>query len=164
MIHAEMRHFVIKRQQHLVDPAHSSTAQANTIMITGIPPKYITQKALTELFAPLPGGVRKVWLNRDLKQLPDIYDARLKACKLLESAETQLIATAVKMKAKKSQTKDKVSIHLNSFFGSSDRRLLISRRKSHEPPLQLRENLSPRLRRLKLMLIWRGVVRMAPHY
>lgn len=87
-------------------------------MITGIPPKYITQKALTELFAPLPGGVRKVWLNRDLKQLPDIYEARLNACKVLESAETQLIATAVKMKAKKSQTKDKVSLYLDSLLGN----------------------------------------------
>ena len=101
MINYEMRHFVIKRQQHLIDPAHSSTAQANTIMITGIPPKYITKKALTELFAPLPGGVRKIWLNRDLKQIPKIHDARLKACQILENAETKLIKTAVEMNAKK---------------------------------------------------------------
>ena len=118
MINYEMRHFVIKRQQHLIDPAHSSTAQANTIMITGIPPKYITKKALTELFAPLPGGVRKIWLNRDLKQIPKIYDARLKACKILENAETKLIKIAVEMNAKKVRAQGKVWGSLFFFLGN----------------------------------------------
>ncbi|KAI5121706.1 hypothetical protein M0805_002099 [Coniferiporia weirii] len=107
VIQSEMRHFVTARQQHLVDPAHSKLAQANTILITGIPTKFLTVKALTHVFSHLPGGVRKVWLNRDLKDLPDIYERHLQACSKLESAETDLISTAVKLNAKKDKGKGK---------------------------------------------------------
>ncbi|EPQ52218.1 DUF221-domain-containing protein [Gloeophyllum trabeum ATCC 11539] len=100
-IKIEMRHFVTARQLHLVSPEHSSSAQANTMLITGVPQKYLSEKALTDLFSHLPGGVRKVWLNRDLKELPDAYDDRLKACNKLESAETSLLNTATKLRNKK---------------------------------------------------------------
>lgn len=59
-----MRHFVTARQQYLVSPEHSSSAQANTVLITGVPTRYLTEKAITRLFSYVPGGVRKVWLNR----------------------------------------------------------------------------------------------------
>ncbi|KAH8113941.1 DUF221-domain-containing protein [Phellopilus nigrolimitatus] len=107
VIWTEMRHFITTRQQHLVDAEHSATAQANTILITGIPTKFLTERALKQLFSHLPGGVRKVWLNRDLKELPDIYERRLSACNKLESAETALIALATKIHAKKLAAEDK---------------------------------------------------------
>ncbi|TDL22859.1 DUF221-domain-containing protein [Rickenella mellea] len=114
VIKAEMRHFVTTRQRHLVDPAHSGSAQANTVLITGVPPKFLSEKALFQLYSYLPGGVRKVWLNRNLKELPDIYERRLAACNKLESAETALIATAVKLRSKnatseKTDSKDALS-------------------------------------------------------
>ncbi|TFK49099.1 DUF221-domain-containing protein [Heliocybe sulcata] len=99
-IKMEMRHYVTTRQLHLVDPEHSSSAQANTMLITGVPQKYLSEKALTDLFSHLPGGVRKVWLNRDLKDVPDLYDQRMKACNKLESAETSLLNTATKLRNK----------------------------------------------------------------
>lgn len=37
---------------------------------------------------------------RDLKELPDIYDRRLAACAKLESAETELLRTAAKLRLK----------------------------------------------------------------
>ncbi|KAF8882504.1 hypothetical protein CPB84DRAFT_1838177 [Gymnopilus junonius] len=94
----EMRHFVITRQQHLIERSHSKSVQANTILITGIPKKFLTQDALFRLFNELPGGVKKIWINRDLKELPDIY---------LESGETKLLSTAAKLRLKaiKDQTK-----------------------------------------------------------
>jgi len=46
-----------------------------------------------------------VWINRDLKDIPDLYDRRLKACNMLESAGTTLLNTAVK-RNKKKQKKD----------------------------------------------------------
>lgn len=91
-----MHHFVRTRQRFLISPAHSSSYQASTILITGIPLKYLSESAVTKLFAHLPGGVRKVWLNRDLKDLPDIHNRRLKALAKLESAETNLLNTATK--------------------------------------------------------------------
>ncbi|KAG8791988.1 hypothetical protein FRC12_007627 [Ceratobasidium sp. 428] len=86
-IKKEMRNFAATRHRHLVDPIHSSSAQANTVLITGVPRKFLDEQALTQLFQHVPGGVKKVWLNRDLKELPDIYDRRLAASKKLETAE-----------------------------------------------------------------------------
>jgi len=60
----EMRHFIITRQQHLIEGTHSKSVQANTILVTGIPSKYLTQDALFKLFNSLPGGVKKIWINR----------------------------------------------------------------------------------------------------
>jgi calcium permeable stress-gated cation channel len=60
----EMRHFITTRQRHLVEPAHAASVQANTLLITGIPIKYLSENALMKLFNHLPGGVKKVWINR----------------------------------------------------------------------------------------------------
>ena len=101
ILNAELRHFISARQHHLVDPTHSASAQANTILVTGVPTKYLSVAALTHLFSHVPGGVRKVWLNRDLKHLPALYDRRLAACNTLESAENTLLKTAAKLYKKK---------------------------------------------------------------
>ncbi|KAG6831418.1 hypothetical protein H0H87_005239 [Tephrocybe sp. NHM501043] len=97
-IRREMKAFVIKRQQYLVSPAHAKSVQANTLLVTGIPSKYLSRVALYNIFNDLPGGVKKVWINRNLKELPDIYDRRLAACNKLESAETTLLKTAAKLR------------------------------------------------------------------
>ena len=91
-----MAHYVYVRQHYLASPSHSSTAQARTVLVTGIPQKFLTESALTRLFSHLPGGVRKVWINRDLKDIPDLYNKRLKACQMLESATTSLLKKAIK--------------------------------------------------------------------
>lgn len=112
-----MGHFIHTRQRWLIDPANSSTAQANTILVTGVPQRYLTEAALKSLFSYLPGGVAAVWLNRyvpraclhtpqltlhrDLKDIPDLYERQVKACKALESAETSLLNTAIKLRNKK---------------------------------------------------------------
>jgi hypothetical protein len=97
-----MRGFVIKRQQYLIDPIHSASAQANTVLITGVPRKYLDEKEIARLFSHVPGGVKKVWLNRDLKDLPDLYDRRLKASDQLESAEIALLKSALNFTKKAS--------------------------------------------------------------
>ncbi|KAF9448040.1 DUF221-domain-containing protein [Macrolepiota fuliginosa MF-IS2] len=106
----EMRHFITTRQQHLIEPNHAKSLQANTILITGIPERYLNQRSLHMLFEDLPGGVKKIWLNRNLKELPDIYDRRLEACNKLESAETTLLRTAAKLRLEEQKKKgDKVA-------------------------------------------------------
>jgi hypothetical protein len=99
-IKKEMKHFLITRQQHLIETEHAKSVQANTILITGIPAKYLSQDALYKLYNGLPGGVKRIWINRNLKELPDIYDRRLAACNKLESAETALLRTAAKLRLK----------------------------------------------------------------
>ncbi|KAG8794642.1 hypothetical protein FRC12_022951 [Ceratobasidium sp. 428] len=108
-IKKEMRNFAATRHRHLVDPIHSSSAQANTVLITGVPRKFLDEQALTQLFQHVPGGVKKVWLNRDLKELPDIYDRRLAASKKLETAEFKLVAIANKLHRKHNDALAKAS-------------------------------------------------------
>lgn len=95
-IRLEMTHYITARQQYLVSPQHVKSVQANTVLITGIPARYINPAALHELFKDLPGGVKRIWINRNLRTLPDIFDRRLAACGKLESAETKLLAIAAK--------------------------------------------------------------------
>lgn len=59
-----MRHFIYVRQRWLIDPANAQSAQASTVLITGVPQRYLSEAALTKLFSHLPGGVAKVWVNR----------------------------------------------------------------------------------------------------
>jgi calcium permeable stress-gated cation channel len=99
-----MDHYILVRQEYLVSPAHISTVQACSILITGIPHEYLSEPALTRLFGQLPGGVRKVWLNRNLGDIPDLFDRRLLACNMLEAAETSLLKKAIK-RHKKQQKK-----------------------------------------------------------
>ncbi|KAH9026750.1 DUF221-domain-containing protein [Lactarius pseudohatsudake] len=99
-IKSEMAHYVRVRQHYLVSSSHSSTAQACSVLVTGIPPKYLSESALTRLFSHLPGGVRKVWINRDLGDMPDLHNQRLKACQMLESAEISLLNMAIKRNSK----------------------------------------------------------------
>ncbi|KAH6909033.1 hypothetical protein BKA70DRAFT_1476449 [Coprinopsis sp. MPI-PUGE-AT-0042] len=84
----EMATFVVTRQRHLTEKEHSRSVQAHTILITGIPDSYLSPARLRELFKDLPGGVNKIWINRNLKELPDIYDRRADASNKLEKAET----------------------------------------------------------------------------
>lgn len=100
IIKDEMRHFVITRQHHLIDSIHAKSVQASTVLVTGIPARYLNQEALRKVFGALPGGVKKIWINRNLKHLPDVYDRRLNACNKLEAAETKLLSTAAKLRAK----------------------------------------------------------------
>ena len=140
-IRLEMAHYVHVRQEYLISPAHSSSAQASTVLVTGIPPKYLSELALTRLFSHLPGGVRKVWINRDLKDIPDLYNRRLSACDMLESAATSLLNTAVK-RSKKQKDAAKAGNKDNSSAGDPEaaRKALVElvprqERPSHRLPL-----------------------------
>ena len=145
-----MGHYVHVRQQYLISPSHSSTAQARTVLVTGIPQEYLTESALTSLFSHLPGGVHKVWINRDLRDMPELYDQRLKACQMLESAATSLLNKAIERNrqrftnpAKFGDGRDVVSnVELTDFVSDPETRdnlleKLVSKheRPSHKLPL-----------------------------
>ena len=91
----EMVHYVQVCQQCLISPFHSSMAQACTVLVTGILQQFLTESVLTSLFSHLPGDVYKVWINCDLRDMPELYNQRLKACRMLESAATSLINKAI---------------------------------------------------------------------
>ena len=64
IVRKEMQHFLVTRQQHLIERTHARSVQANTILITGIPKLYLSHEALCKLFNAFPGGVKQIWVNR----------------------------------------------------------------------------------------------------
>ncbi|KLO13330.1 DUF221-domain-containing protein [Schizopora paradoxa] len=96
----EMNNFLVKRQLYLAEKRHRESAQARTVLITGIEDDFLSERALTEMFSVLPGGVQKVWLNRNLRDLPEKYKERQKLCKKLEGAENKIIRLANKQHRK----------------------------------------------------------------
>lgn len=97
--------FVRLRQEFLVSKKHSQTAQAKTVLLTGVPNNLLSEKKLTSMYSQMPGGVAKVWINRDLKELPDMVDERDKWLNKLEGAEAKVIKLAYK-KVKKGKVSE----------------------------------------------------------
>lgn len=155
----EMAHFINVRQLYLIDHVHSRSAQANTILVSGIPSKYLSEKALGNLYSRFPGGVKKIWINRyvdlscrqvtgqfivcsDLKELPDVYDRRLAASGKLESAETTLLSTATKLRAKALKKQGDGAVHPAESTDDTERNLTLAeklvpraKRPTHRLPL-----------------------------
>ncbi|KAJ7664278.1 hypothetical protein B0H17DRAFT_991245 [Mycena rosella] len=99
-IRLEMTNFVKTRQQFLASPVHAQSVQATTVLVTGIPAPCLTPAALHALFKDLPGGVKRIWINRNPRTLAGVYDRRIFACEKLESAETSFLSRAAKRRLK----------------------------------------------------------------
>ncbi|KAF8320384.1 DUF221-domain-containing protein [Clavulina sp. PMI_390] len=137
VVRREMRHFITVRQRHLISPAHASSAQAKTILVTGVPPRYLQPTALKRLFSLMPGGVTRVWVNRDMKDIPDLWDERLAVINKLESAEVSLLNTATKLHNKREKALAK---------GKTPKEVDITTRRDTvdpEQPLTMAEKLVP---------------------
>ncbi|GAA99523.1 uncharacterized protein L969DRAFT_93981 [Mixia osmundae IAM 14324] len=100
LIKQELAAFIPLRQEFLTSADHKRLAMSRTVLLTGIPNEMLTVEKLTQVCSYLPGGVKQIWINRDLKELPDFYDRRQKACQKLEAAETKLCKLAVQNKTK----------------------------------------------------------------
>ncbi|KDE07374.1 hypothetical protein MVLG_02415 [Microbotryum lychnidis-dioicae p1A1 Lamole] len=109
LIRRELAVFVTLRQDFLISRDHAMLARSRTVLVTGVSREYLSEEAMTQFCNILPGGVKRVWIVRDLKKLPDLYDRRRKACKKLESAEFKLLRTAAKMIAAKNKKQRKES-------------------------------------------------------
>ena len=117
LLYAEMEDFVEKRQLLLKSPVYQSSADAKTILVTAIPKAYMSHDILFRIFNQFPHGVKYIWLNRNLKDLPDKADMRTKIMEELETVECKLIKSALKDEAKrKKQNESKV--HLVQSTGS----------------------------------------------
>ncbi|KAM3422860.1 hypothetical protein BST61_g342 [Cercospora zeina] len=89
----ELRSYIRVRQAHLTSPQHRLRASATTVLVTGIPRKWLTYEALSGLYDVYPGGIRNIWINRNYDALSDKIDYRTKIAESLEDAETVLIKT-----------------------------------------------------------------------
>ena len=96
IFHRELIHYIAKRQEFLGSRSHRLKASSTTVLITDIPKELCTVEALTEFYDDFPGGVRRIWINRDFESLVDKAELRARLEKLLENAETNLIRKAAK--------------------------------------------------------------------
>ncbi|KAI2624231.1 DUF221-domain-containing protein [Hypoxylon sp. NC1633] len=103
----EMRVYVKVRQDWLTTAEHRLRASATTVLVSGIPDKWLSEEALRGLFDVFPGGLRNVWLTRDLTHLLDKISKRDQIHKKLEDAQTELIRMAKKEQLKKREDDEK---------------------------------------------------------
>jgi hypothetical protein len=91
VFHQELMHYIVKRQEYLTSSGHRLKASSTTVLVTDIPEELCTSEALEELYGDFPGGVRRMWLNRDFGVLVEKDKERRHFEDLLENAETNLI-------------------------------------------------------------------------
>ncbi|KAI0197743.1 DUF221-domain-containing protein [Astrocystis sublimbata] len=107
VVFAEMRVYIKVRQDWLTTAEHRLRASATTVLVSGIPDKWLSEEALRGLFDVFPGGIRNVWLTRDLTHLLDKIKKRDTIHKQLEGAQTELIRTAKKKQLEKREKDEK---------------------------------------------------------
>ncbi|KAI8723516.1 hypothetical protein NCS52_00207400 [Fusarium sp. LHS14.1] len=103
----ELRVYIKVRQDYLTSAEHRLRASATTVLVNSIPGKWLSEEALMGLFDVFPGGIRNVWINRDLSTLLDKVKDRNKIHLMLEQAETDLIKAAKKAQLKRKQSQEK---------------------------------------------------------
>ncbi|KAI5868509.1 DUF221-domain-containing protein [Durotheca rogersii] len=104
---AELRVYIKIRQDWLTTAEHRLRASATTVLVSGIPDKWLSEEALRGLFDVFPGGLRNVWLTRDLTQLLEKITKRDQIHKQLEEALTELIRMAKKQQLKRRERDEK---------------------------------------------------------
>ena len=67
------------------------------------------EERLSSLYAPLPGGIKSIWLNRNLKDMPALWERRADAAQKLEAAEVKLIKLARKLHAERQAKVEKLT-------------------------------------------------------
>ncbi|KAG0650517.1 hypothetical protein D0Z07_3283 [Hyphodiscus hymeniophilus] len=107
---SELRIYVKVRQDYLTSAEHRLRASATTVLVSAIPPKWLTSEALGGLYDVFPGGIRNIWINRNFDTLLDKIHKRDKIFKKLESAETELVRKAKKAQKKKLQEDEKLAV------------------------------------------------------
>ncbi|KAJ2902600.1 uncharacterized protein MKZ38_000361 [Zalerion maritima] len=104
---SELRVYIKIRQDYLTTAEHRLRASATTVLVNSIPKKWLSEKALVGLFDVFPGGIRNVWLTRDLTELLEKIKKRDQIHIKLEKAETNLIREAKKKQLKRREKEEK---------------------------------------------------------
>ncbi|KAI5919916.1 hypothetical protein F4810DRAFT_685546 [Camillea tinctor] len=103
----EFRVYIKIRQDWLTTAEHRLRASATTVLVSGIPDKWLSEEALRGLFDVFPGGLRNVFLTRDLTALLEKIAKRDQIHLQLEAAQTDLIRMAKKKQLKKREKDEK---------------------------------------------------------
>jgi calcium permeable stress-gated cation channel len=103
----ELRVYIKVRQDYLTSAEHRLRASATTVLVNSIPNKWLSEEALRGLFDVFPGGIRNIWLTRDLSKLLEKIHLRDAVHLKLEAAETEVIKLAKKKQLKRRVAEEK---------------------------------------------------------
>jgi calcium permeable stress-gated cation channel len=95
------------RQDYLTSAEHRLKASATTVLVSAIPKRWLSEKALMGLYDVFPGGIRNIWINRNYDELLKKVHERDEIVKKLEKAETQLIQKCKKVQLKQAERDEK---------------------------------------------------------
>lgn len=96
LIRKEWISFIHKRKEFLTSRGWVTKPQSKTVLLSGIPDEFCSVEAIQKLTAHLTGGVGKIWLAQDVKNLSELYERQMKAAKKLEKADLKVIKLALK--------------------------------------------------------------------
>ncbi|KAL0078697.1 hypothetical protein J3Q64DRAFT_1811006 [Phycomyces blakesleeanus] len=97
----ETRAYLVLRREYLMSPEFAESVVARSLFVPSIPKDVHNIEDLARIFNRFPGGVRRIWINRDLKDLPDDVEDRDKKVHSLETAITKTILSTYKYNNKK---------------------------------------------------------------
>jgi hypothetical protein len=120
VFHQELMHYIVKRQEYLTSSGHRLKASSTTVLVTDIPKELCSTEALEELYGDFPGGVRRMWLNRDYGKLLEKDKERREFEDLLENAETNMIRKAAKQHRKQQKASKKGASESSPNFSTKD--------------------------------------------
>lgn len=100
MMYHEYYTYIRLRHECLTTPEHRVSARATTILVLGVPRQLNNETDLKNLYNVFPGGVKRIWLNREPTRLIDLTAKRMKALNKLENAETVFLEKYLKYLAK----------------------------------------------------------------
>ncbi|KAK7748577.1 hypothetical protein SLS53_000597 [Cytospora paraplurivora] len=107
VIFTEMRVYTKVRQDWLTSAEHRLRASANTVLVSSIPEKWLSEEALRGLFDVFPGGIKNIWLTRDFTALLDKIKKRNKIHHHLEGAESDLVRACKKKQLKQREEEER---------------------------------------------------------
>ncbi|CAF3442568.1 unnamed protein product [Fusarium graminearum] len=87
----EMKAYIKVRQTYLTSADQRMRPSTATILVDSVPTQICNDRDLRSLFNHFPGGVKNIWINKDLTLLLQMIDKRNKIVQQLEVAETILI-------------------------------------------------------------------------
>lgn len=111
----ELAFYVKRRHGCLLNPGHVSKASARTILVQNLPSD-ITETKLKSVFETFPHGVKRIWLNRNYRELCKLQKQRDKVFKRLENSLTKLICKALKSNKRAKKVKEDVGLSTKEDF------------------------------------------------
>lgn len=97
MVMRESIYFINLRQAYLLSPLYANRMSSRTVLFTSVPKDYLDEGKLRRMLGK---QVKNLWIANDCEEIENAVNERDKVALKLEAAETKLIKTAVKTRAK----------------------------------------------------------------